>query len=66
MNSLRLNGGFSFVNFENTTGLSADIIDVQIQRLKERQLVLNDGAQVSTTALGQRFLNTVLEEFFDS
>lgn len=66
MNSLRLNGGFSFVNFENTTGLSADMIDVQIQRLKERQLVLNDGAQVSTTALGQRFLNTVLEEFFDS
>lgn len=63
MNSLRLNSGFSFSNFKKITGLSTDLITDKIQLLQERQLLVNDGKLVSTTDLGQRFLDTVLEEF---
>ena len=63
MNSLRLNNGFLFSNFEATTGLSVDLIMTRIESLQDKKLVLIDGKRVYTTPLGQRFLNTLLEEF---
>lgn len=64
MNSLRLNAGFSFQNFETTTGLSRSTIGASLKKLREKELLDIGEKGAAVTTLGQRFLDTVLGEFF--
>lgn len=63
MNALRLNSGFSPELFEQRTGLSLESIAHPVQQLIDDGLLTSTGKNIRTTALGQRFLNTVLEKF---
>lgn len=63
MNALRLNQGFSIQQFEQRTGLPVTVIQPAIQQLTAKGLMETTGSQISTTALGRRFLNTILEAF---
>jgi oxygen-independent coproporphyrinogen-3 oxidase len=64
LNALRLNGGFSLDHFSATTGLQTDIITTTLYQLEEQGLLELAGRQVRATALGRRFLNTVVAAFF--
>jgi len=64
MNSLRLNEGFTFSQFEQHTGLPRDIIASQLLKLQQRELIAIQEERIATTTLGQRFLDSVLQEFF--
>lgn len=63
MNALRLNEGFAPSLFASRTGLSFASIEPQIKKLENRGLLQTTDQGVHTTALGQRFLNEVLEHF---
>ncbi len=64
LNALRLNAGFSIGQFEANTGLDATAIDAQMERLQRRGLLQREGGQVMASALGRRFLDSVIAEFF--
>ena len=64
LNALRLNQGFSLQQFSATTGLPAQRIEGTINQLADKKLLLVDGDQVKTSALGRRFLDSVVAEFF--
>jgi putative oxygen-independent coproporphyrinogen III oxidase len=64
LNALRLNRGFSLSLFEDRTGCSADMLQPQMAALIDRKLLEINGNQVGTTALGGRFLDSVVAEFF--
>ncbi len=63
MNALRLNDGFKLDLFEARTGLSADTLTPALASLEARELLDIDGGRIRTTALGRRFLDTVIAEF---
>ncbi len=63
MNNLRLNDGFRREGFKQRTGLPFSAIQEPIQALIEKGLLSEKAGKVATTQLGQRFLNSVLEEF---
>jgi oxygen-independent coproporphyrinogen-3 oxidase len=63
MNALRLNEGVPMAYFEQRTQLPLAHIETVIKRLQAQGLIENDTQQLSTTNLGHRFLNTVLESF---
>ncbi len=63
MNSLRLNDGFDIETYVARTGLGFDSIDSRLQQLITKQLLQNHHGQISTTPLGRRFLNSILQEF---
>ncbi|MBU1190592.1 MAG: radical SAM family heme chaperone HemW [Gammaproteobacteria bacterium] len=62
MNALRLNAGFSTANFEDTTGLSFDLLRPTLTRAQQRGL-LQENEPWRCTEQGQRFLNDLLTEF---
>jgi len=62
MNALRLNAGFSAANFEDTTGLSFDLLRPTLTRAQQRGL-LQENEPWRCTEQGQRFLNDLLTEF---
>jgi oxygen-independent coproporphyrinogen-3 oxidase len=62
MNVLRLTNGVNERLFEEKTGLSLAIIAPMRNRLIAKGLMV-DGPQIATTALGFRFLDSVLNEF---
>jgi putative oxygen-independent coproporphyrinogen III oxidase len=62
MNVLRLTNGVDERLFEEKTGLSLAIIAPMRNRLIAKGLMA-DGPQIATTALGFRFLDSVLNEF---
>ena len=64
LNALRLNAGFSQTLFEQRTGLPITLIAQPIERLVQRQLIEVDDDVIRTTALGRRFLDSVVAEFF--
>ncbi len=64
LNALRLNRGFSLTQFNARTGLSAGRITPLLDDLCNRGLLALDQGQVSTTALGRRFLDDVVAAFF--
>ena len=64
LNALRLNRGFSLENFTARTGLPAAHLQPQLNQLMEKKLLQLTGSQVSTTALGGRFLDTAVAAFF--
>lgn len=64
LNALRLNQGFSLRQFSATTGLTAQCVERTIGQLANKRLLIVDGDQVKTSALGRRFLDSVVAEFF--
>ena len=64
LNALRLNQGFSLQQFNATTGLPAQRVEGTIDQLADKKLLIVDGDRVRTTALGRRFLDSVVAEFF--
>jgi len=64
LNALRLNEGFSRKQFTARTGLDASEIEDTLQRFEREGLLDIDGAQIKTSELGRRFLDTVVAGFF--
>jgi oxygen-independent coproporphyrinogen-3 oxidase len=60
MNTLRLNNGVPKYIFEAYTGLSLNLLEDALRPLIQQGLVEPIDHQIKTTALGQRFLNTIL------
>jgi len=61
MNALRLTEGVDAALFESRTGLSPDVLEPVLAKLRARGLVQQD--RLSTTGTGFSFLNDVLAEF---
>ena len=64
LNALRLNDGFSLQQFTNNTGLPWRALEPQLALLCERRLLCVTDGRVEATALGRRFLDSVVTEFF--
>lgn len=64
LNALRLNNGFTLPQFVSRTGLAADLLAPQLALLCQRELLETDGDTVKATALGRRFLDSVVAAFF--
>lgn len=64
LNALRLNRGFSLQQFSATTGLSTQRVEGTIGQMTDKKLLIVDGDQVKASALGRRFLDSVIAEFF--
>ncbi len=64
MNALRLNEGFTVELFESRTGLKFSAAANQIEPLVQREFLVQDAAGVRATALGRRFLDSVISAFF--
>lgn len=63
MNVLRLTEGVNSAIYPARTGLTADTLQPQLERLRSRGLMEANPARLATTELGRRFLNDVLEAF---
>jgi len=64
LNALRLNEGFTRDLFEARTGLDFAVIEPQLLKLQERELIVCDHRGIRASALGRRFLDSVIAEFF--
>jgi putative oxygen-independent coproporphyrinogen III oxidase len=64
LNALRLNEGFTRDLFEARTGLDFALIEPQLLKLQEQELIVCDHRGIRASALGQRFLDSVIAEFF--
>ncbi|CAH0992945.1 Heme chaperone HemW [Sinobacterium norvegicum] len=62
MNSLRLTGGVAQSLFQQRTGQAFSLIGAQVSELQRRGLLLK-GDRIATTALGRRYLDSILEQF---
>jgi len=63
MNVLRLNQGVDRHLFTERTGLTWSHVQPQFALLQRQGLLETNTSRIATTALGQRFLNSVLEKF---
>jgi oxygen-independent coproporphyrinogen-3 oxidase len=67
LNALRLVEGFDIRLFEERTDLPWSVVEATVERLRGRGLLQLRGTdaapRISTTPVGQRFLNDVLVEF---
>jgi oxygen-independent coproporphyrinogen-3 oxidase len=63
LNALRLIDGVPAVDFAERTGLPAESIAPARQACVARGWLVDDPTVLRTTALGQRFLNDVIEAF---
>lgn len=61
--ALRLNEGFPLHAFEARTGLNPSVLEPQLSRLLEQELLELDNEWLRATALGRRFLDSVISEF---
>ena len=64
MNALRLQEGFELRDFTARTGLATEVLNQPLQSLLQKELLQLDQSRVSATALGRRYLDTVVAEFF--
>ncbi len=64
LNALRLNQGFTRQLFEIRTGLDLAVIEPRLLQLRERELMECDDRGFRASALGRRFLDSVIAEFF--
>jgi len=64
LNALRLNEGFTRDLFEARTGLDFALIEPQLLKLQEQELIVCDHRGIRASALGRRFLDSVIAEFF--
>ncbi len=63
MNALRRPRGFRVGDFERRTGIAFETIQQKIECLAKRKLLQSNGDFVRATALGYRFLDSILGEF---
>lgn len=63
MNALRLTHGVERSLWSSRTGLPWSVIESKIDDLCARKMIKDDKNRLSTTALGQRYLNEVLSAF---
>lgn len=63
LNALRLNTGFHLADYTARTGLAADLLQPALNSLLGRGLLEQEGDQIRATALGRRFLDSVIAEF---
>ena len=63
MNALRLNNGFIANDFENKTKLPINEIKKELSIAKEKGLISQINGRIKPTALGQNFLNELLQIF---
>ena len=63
MNALRLNDGFALDLYQSRTGQSLNTLTPLIDALVQRGLLEDETARVKATALGRRFLDSVIGEF---
>lgn len=64
LNALRRNCGFDYSHFSLRTGLAREVIESRVADLASRKLLIIDHDHIRTSALGRRFLDTVIAEFF--
>jgi len=65
INTLRLRQSTSLSHFENSTGLSRDVIAPQLKALKEKGWLTESNGSVKTTDQGYLYLNDVLSHWLD-
>lgn len=65
MNALRLTDGVLATYYSRRTGLELDAIAPQLQRLRDKGLLMQDSVHIAPTARGLQFLNEILLEFMD-
>jgi oxygen-independent coproporphyrinogen-3 oxidase len=63
MNALRLNGGFPVRWFEERAGMPLTTVLRALDEAERRGLIERDHERIAPTALGQRFLNDLLQLF---
>lgn len=63
LNALRLRAGFTQQQFVSATGLAWEAVTARVAELEHRGLLENDGT-VRASALGWRYLDSVIAEFF--
>jgi len=63
MNALRLTEGFPVSRFVERTGLQIAVADKTLREAEARGLVVRDHERIVASALGQRFLNDLLQIF---
>ncbi|MDO8272965.1 MAG: radical SAM family heme chaperone HemW [Gammaproteobacteria bacterium] len=63
LNVLRLQEGFTAMQFEAATGLGFEVVQKQVESLQNKALLIDEGGVIRPTDKGQQFLNSVLEEF---
>ena len=63
LNALRLNTGVPLASFSARTGLTLAAIAAPLQAARANDWLVADPGRLQTTALGQRFLNDVIEAF---
>ena len=63
LNALRLEHGFELAWFDRYTGLARDTIAQALATARDRGWLESDHERVTSTALGRRFLNDVIELF---
>ena len=63
LNALRLHEGVTWSLFASRTGLSYDNIALQVNKLVEQGLLMNNTELLQPTLLGRRYLNQILRAF---
>ncbi|WP_027950189.1 radical SAM family heme chaperone HemW [Haliea salexigens] len=63
LNALRLNSGFALADYAARTGLPPSTLQPALDTLTARGLLLQEGTRVRASALGRRFLDSVITEF---
>ena len=66
LNALRLTGPVSSAHFQQSTGQPIAAMKPLLEQAQRDGLLDFDGARMTTTALGRRFLNDLLERFLPS
>ena len=64
MNALRLRNGVTPKLLSERTGKAPASISGTLESLEARGLMVNDKKRLATTALGYRYLDSVVESFF--
>jgi len=63
LNALRLHEGVTWSLFESRTGLNYENIALQVDKLVEQGLLINNNELLQPTLLGRRYLNQILRVF---
>jgi len=63
MNALRLTGGFPAGLLAERTGLQIALAEKGLREAEVRGLIVRDRERIAPSALGQRFLNDLLQIF---
>tara|TARA_R100000005_G_scaffold85934_1_gene54586 strand:+ start:11924 stop:13066 length:1143 start_codon:yes stop_codon:yes gene_type:complete len=63
LNALRLNAGFALPDYTARTGLPLSTLQPALDSLLARGLLVQEGSRLRASALGRRFLDSVVTEF---